>query len=344
VESVFTVNGANVIGSVFVTRRIREAGLQRLRDAGARVTLWEGAEHARPSRDEILRGIREADVVLSLLTESIDAEVLAANPELRGVANYAVGVDNIDVETASGLGIPVSNTPDVLTETTADLTWALLLSVTRRVVEGDAFMRSGAYRTWGPNLLLGDDVSPGGDGRRRTLGIVGFGRIGRAVARRAHGFGLEVLAHSRDRESVRESGLAEWVSLEELLERSDFVSIHTPLTPSTHHLIGPGQIDLMSERTYLVNTSRGPVVDERALVEALRHGRIAGAGLDVYENEPRMSPGLAELDNVVLLPHLGSATRGTRDRMATMAAENALAMLRGERAPDCVNPEVYDRR
>ena len=337
----FTGATMNELGRVFVTRCIPDVGLRRLSDAGAEVRVWKGAENERPSAEEVLAGARDADVLLSLLTEQIDAAVLAANPDLAGVANYAVGVDNVDLAAASRMRIPVSNTPDVLTETTADLTWALLLAVARRVVEGDRFMRAGRYKVWGPNLLLGNDVSPGGDGHRRTLGIVGFGRIGRAVARRAAGFDMRVIASSRDRAAVEQSGLAEWASLDELLGCSDFVSVHTPLTEATHHLIGAEQIALMSSRAYLINTSRGPVVDEGALVEALRHGTIAGAGLDVYESEPAMSPGLAELDNVVVLPHLGSASHGTRDRMAVLAAENALAMLRGERAPDCVNPEVY---
>jgi len=341
VESVFTGATMNELGRVFVTRRIPAAGLRRLREAGARVEVWDGPENERPTAEAVIAGTRDADVLLSLLTETIDAEVLAANSDLAGVANYAVGVDNIDLAAASRLQIPVSNTPEVLTETTADLTWALLLAVRRRCVEGDRVMRAGRYQVWGPNLLLGNDVSPGGDGRRRTLGVVGFGRIGRAVARRAAGFDMRVIASSGDRAAVERSGLAEWTPLDELLASSDFVALHTPLTEVTRHLIGAEQLALMPSHAYLINTSRGPVVDERALVEALQRGTIAGAGLDVYEREPAMSPGLAELDNVVVLPHLGSASHGTRDRMAVLAADNAVAMLRGERAPDCVNPEVY---
>lgn len=330
-------------GKIYVTRRIRDAGLDLLRDAGAEVRVWPGPEDAGPDREEVLEGARWADVLLSLLTEPVDEEVLTANPRLRGVANYAVGYNNIDVESATELGIPVSNTPGVLTDTTADLAWALLMAVSRRVVEGDRYMRQGRYELWGPNLLLGDDVSPGGDGRPKVLGIVGFGRIGRAVARRASGFDMRILAHDPyAEEEIAAADDVEGAGLDELLRESDFVTIHTLLTDETRHLIGAEELAAMKRSAYLINAARGPIVDEEALVEALREERIAGAGLDVYEEEPEMAPGLAELDNTVLLPHLGSATRATRDKMATMAATNATAMLRGERAPNCVNPEVYD--
>jgi len=259
------------------------------------------------------------------------------------VANFAVGFDNIDVPVATELGLPVSNTPGVLTDTTADLTWALLLSVARNVASGDVFMRGGRYEIWGPNLLLGEDVSRGGDGREKVLGILGFGRIGQAVARRALGFEMRVLAHDPfAREAIEADPQAEWAELDDLLRESDFVSVHTLLSDDTRHLIGERELSLMKPSAFLVNAARGPIVDEQALVRALRGGKIAGAGLDVYEHEPAMADGLAELENAVLLPHLGSATRGTRDAMATKAATNALAMLRGERAPDCVNAEVYD--
>jgi len=330
-------------GKVFVTRRIRDAGLEMLEEGGADVEVWPGPEDAGPSHDEILAGVADADVLLSLLTEPVDREVLEANAALRGVAQFAVGYNNIDVEAATELGIPVSNTPGVLTETTADLTWALLLAMARRIPQGDRYMRAGKYKLWGPNLLLGDDVSTGGDGRRKVLGIIGFGRIGRAVARRALGFDMQVLAHDPyARDDIEADDQAGWAELEDLLRDSDFVSIHTLLTDETQHLIGPRELELMKPTAYLINAARGPIVDEAALVEALPEGTIAGAGLDVYENEPEMAPGLAQLDNAVLLPHLGSASRATRDKMATMAAENALAMLAGERAPNCVNTEVYD--
>lgn len=328
---------------VFVTRPIPEAGLERLRAAGSAVEIAVDEPDDSPDRKTILDGCRRSDVLLSLLTEPIDAAMLEQLPRLTGVSNYAVGVDNIDVDAATRSGIPVGNTPDVLTESTADLTWALLLAVTRRLVEGDALVRAGEYRRWGPELLLGRDVSPGGDGRRRRLGIIGFGRIGRAVARRARGFDLEVVAYGpRSRDAIEASDVADWASLEELLTTADFVSIHAPLTSETHHMIGSDELTRMRTDAYLINTARGPIVDEAALVRALQTGAIAGAGLDVTENEPEMAPGLAELNNVVLLPHLGSATRDTRDRMALLAADNALAMLSGDPAPHCVNPEVYD--
>lgn len=330
-------------GKIFVTRRIRDAGLDLLRDAGVELRVWQGPESARPSRDDVLEGARWADVLLSLLTEPIDREVMEANPRLRGVANFAVGFDNIDVPVATALGLPVSNTPGVLTDTTADLTWALLLSVARNVASGDVYMRGGNYKVWGPNLLLGEDVSRGGDGREKVLGILGFGRIGQAVARRALGFDMRVLAHDPfAREAIEADEQASWADLDDLLRESDFVSVHTLLSDDTRHLIGERELALMKPSAYLINAARGPIVDEAALVRALRKKQIAGAGLDVYEREPEMAEGLAELENTVLLPHLGSATRGTRDLMATKAATNALAMLRGERAPNCLNAEVYE--
>lgn len=332
-----------MLGKVFVTRRIRDAGLARIRESKAELRVWSGSENTRPSREEVLEGVRWADVLVSLLTEAIDREVMAANPRLRGVANFAVGFDNIDVDAATDLGIPVSNTPGVLTDTTADLAWALLLAVARNVSAGDAFMRRGDYKVWGPNLLLGEDVSTGGEDRPKTLGILGFGRIGRAVARRALGFDMRVLAFDPfARQAIEDDEQARWADLDALLRESDFVSIHTSLSDATRHRIGERELRLMKTTAYLINTARGPIVDEAALVRALREKQIAGAGLDVYENEPAMAEGLAALENVVLLPHLGSATRGTRDRMATVAATNALAMLEGKRAPDCVNPDVYE--
>jgi glyoxylate reductase len=330
-------------GKIFVTRRIRDAGLDLLREAGVELRIWPGPEEARPGREEVLEGARWADVLLSLLTEPIDREVMAANPRLRGVANFAVGFDNIDIPVATELGVPVSNTPGVLTDTTADLTWALLLSAARNVTAGDVYMRGGRYKVWGPNLLLGEDVSRGGDGRPKVLGILGFGRIGQAVARRALGFDMRVLAHDPfAREAIEADEQAEWAELDDLLRESDFVSVHTLLSEQTRHLVGERELGLMKPTAFLINAARGPIVDEAALVRALGKKQIAGAGLDVYEDEPAMAEGLAELENAVLLPHLGSATRGTRDLMATKAASNALAMLRGERAPNCVNPDVYE--
>jgi glyoxylate reductase len=328
------VNG----GTVFVARRIPETGLAALRGNGVSVRIGQPRDGDPVPRAALIDGTRTADALLCLLTERIDREVLEASPRLRGIANYAVGFDNIDIEVATELGIPVSNTPNVLTEATADFTFALLLACARRIPEADRFMREGRFRIWGPSLLLGVDVGPGPDGQPKTLGIVGYGRIGRAVARRARGFDMEVLAS--DPMPVDDADVR-FVPLPELLARSDFVTIHAALTPTTRHFIGEPELRRMKRTAFLINAARGPIVDESALVRALREGWIAGAGLDVYENEPALAVGLASLPNVVLAPHTASATVDTRGRMATIAAANAIAHVRGERAPDCVNPEVY---
>lgn len=325
--------------TVFVTRRIPEPGLATLRGNGATVRIGQPLDDEPVSEEILLDGVREADVLLCLLTEPVGRTVLEANPRLRGIANFAVGYDNIDLDAATALGIPVSNTPGVLTQATADFAFALLLAAARRITEGDRFTRQGRYRLWGPSLLLGADVGPGPDGRRRTLGIIGYGRIGSAVARRAHGFDLEILACDP---VVSEADRVQFVPLPELLARSDFVTIHATLNADTRHLIGEPELRRMKPGAFLINVARGPIVDERALVRALREGWIAGAGLDVYEREPELADGLADLPNVVLAPHTASATIETRGRMATIAANNALAHMRAERAPECVNPQVYE--
>ena len=328
---------------VFVTRRIPEPGLELLRQAGAEVTVGQPEAGVALPRERLLDGIARSDVVLCLLTERLDEEALGANPVLLGVANMAVGYDNVDLETATRLGIPVSNTPGVLTEATADLTWALLLAAARRLVEGDRLVRTGGFGLWDPGLLLGQDVGPGPLERRKRLGIVGFGRIGVAVARRAVGFDMEVVASDpRHEERIASSGLARAVALPELLESCDFVSLHVPSSPATRHLVGEAELRRMRSSAVLVNTARGSVVDEAALVRALREGWIAAAGLDVYEDEPRLAPGLVELDNVVLLPHVASASRETRELMACRAAEGALAHLAGRVADWTVDRSVYD--
>jgi len=328
---------------IFVTRRIPDAGMEVLRDAAARITVFQDDEEKGLTREEVLTGVRSCDVLLSLLTEPIDREVLAANPDLRGVANMAVGFNNIDVAAATDLGIPVSNTPGVLTDSTADLTWALILGVARRLPLAHNYMVEGRYKIWGPNLFLGDDVSPGGDERRKVLGIIGYGRIGMAVAKRSIGFDMDVLAYDPyGRERIEADELATWAELPDLLAASDFVSLHALLSPETHHLIDEEALRQMKPTAYLINAARGPMVDEEALERALAEGWIAGAGLDVYENEPAMRPGLAVSPNTVLLPHIASATVATRGMMATIAATNAICHLRRERAPNAVNPEVYD--
>jgi glyoxylate reductase len=304
---------------VFVTRRLPGDALDRLA-AGHDVEVWP--ERLPPPRDELLRRAPELEGLLALLTDRVDSEVLDAAPRLRAISNYAVGVDNVDVEAAGARGIPVGNTPDVLTDSTADLAVALMLGIGRRLAEGDAYVRRGEWSTWETQLLLGHDL------HGATVGIVGFGRIGQAVARRVEGFDCEVLHTSR-------SG---GVALEELLERSDFVSIHAPLTPETRGLIDAEALARMKPTAYLVNTARGPVVDSGALVEALKGEQIAGAALDVTDPEPLPADHpLLEAPNLLVLPHLGSATHATRERMADMAVDNLLAGLRGERMPHQVN-------
>lgn len=319
---------------VFVTRRIPEPGLDLLRTA---CDVVVNEEDRVLSKAEIIDGVKGKDALLCLLTDEIDAEVLDSNPGLKVVADYAVGYNNIDVEAATRRKIPVTNTPGVLTETTADFAWALLMSAARRVVESDRFTRAGLFKGWAPMLFLGCDVYA------KTLGIVGFGRIGEAVSRRALGFSMEVLYYDdrrRDPDEEERLGVS-YVPFAELLRRSDFISIHVPLLDSTRHMFGEAEFRAMKKTAILINTSRGPVIDERALVAALKAMQIAGAGLDVYEDEPRLEPGLAELDNVVLAPHIASATVETRTRMAVMAAENVLAAIRGEVPPNIVNREVF---
>ena len=285
------------------------------------------------TRDEFLEAVRGRNGLLCLLTEDIDDEVLDISPGLKGVAIYAVGYNNIDVDACTRRGIPVTNTPDVLTDTTADIAWALIFATARRVAEGDRFVRDGRFTGWGPLLMLGSDVTG------KTLGIIGAGRIGTATAARAAGFSMPIVYTSRSRSEAIERLGARYLPLDDLLRESDFVSLHVPLTPETTHLIGPRELGLMKPTAYLINTTRGPVVDEKALVQALRNGVIAGAGLDVFEREPELEPGLADLESVVMLPHVGSGTVATRIRMGNMAAANLIAMVNGKDPPNCVNPE-----
>jgi glyoxylate reductase len=307
---------------VFVTRALPEGPLEALAaEAGLEVDV---SLHDRPAtRQELQAGLAEAEVLVSQLLDPIDAELIAAAPKLRLICNYAVGINNVDLEAAAARGITVCNTPDVLTEASADLTWALILSVTRHVLEGDRMTRAGEFKGWAPQLLLGTELYG------KTLGIVGLGRIGKAVARRARGFGLQVCYTGRSEKPADESEGARYVSLAELLRSSDLVCLHCPLTPETRHLLDAERLSWLKPSAYLINMARGPVVDEAALVAALREGRLAGAGLDVYEREPALEPGLAELDSVVLLPHLGSATRETRLAMAQIVADNIADLLAG---------------
>lgn len=313
---------------LYLSRRLPDKVMEAISE---RFTLTSVPQAAPPGRPDLLAGIRNAEFAICTLTEQVDEDILAAAPRLRAIANYAVGYNNIDITAARARGIVVTNTPDVLTDATADLTWALLLAAARRVVEGDRLVRGGGWSGWEPTQLLGVEVSG------KTLGIVGMGRIGRAVARRADGFGMEVLYSRRtDGASRPPDAPGRQVPLADLLARSDFVSLHVPLLPDTHHLIGAAEFARMRPSAILLNTSRGPVVDEAALVEALRDGRLAGAGLDVYEREPEIQPGLREIPQVVLLPHLGSATLATRVRMGMLCVENVVAVLEDRPAPNRV--------
>jgi len=302
------------------------------------VTVWP---HDRaPSRAELIDSCRGKDALVCLLTERVDSGVLAAAPTVRIVANVAVGFDNLDVAAGTAAGVVMSNTPGVLDDTTADLAFALLMATARRLCEGDRLMRTGTWGGWGIMQLLGQDV------HHAKLGIVGFGRIGRGLARRARGFDMLVSYHDAVRapqEVEQELGVS-FVALEALLRDSDFVSLHVPLLPQTQHLIDAAALRSMKKTAVIVNTSRGPVIDETALVQALRDGVIAGAGLDVYEREPQLASGLAELQNVVLLPHIGSASVATRSKMAEIAAQNVLAFFAGQPPPTALNPEVLAQR
>ena len=291
-------------------------------------------------RQTLLKRISDKEGLIPMITDTIDEEVLDNAASLKMIAHFGVGYNNIDVKAATARGILVSNTPGVLTDATAELAFALILSISRRLVECDKITREGRFRHWAPMLFLGRDVTG------KTLGIIGLGEIGKAVARRAKGFDMRIIYHNRSRIDLSEEKIldAEYVSLKTLLMEADFVSLHVPLTAQTKHLIGGEELSRMKPTAYLINTSRGSVVDEQALLEALRNRKIGGAGLDVYENEPALTPGLTELDNVILLPHVGSGTMETRIKMAAMAVDNLVAGLSGLSPPNLVNPEVLPNR
>ncbi len=321
---------------VFVTRRLPDEVMNFLED---HFSLDLNPHDKVLTREELLRSVKGIDGLLCLLTDKIDARVMdAAGGNLKIIANYAVGYNNIDVDAATARGIVVTNTPGVLTDTTADLTMALMLATARRIVEADRFVRQGKFKGWAPLLFLGADM------HNKTLGIVGFGRTGYAVAKRAVGFDMQILYYSRHKASPEKESTvkATFVDLETLLREAHFVSIHVPLTPETRYLIGEKELRLMRPDAFLINTSRGEVVDESALADALKKGRIKGAGLDVFEREPEVHPDLLELGNVVLLPHIGSASIETRTKMGIVAANNLLEkLIKGQKAPNTVNPEVY---
>jgi glyoxylate reductase len=322
---------------VYVTRPLFDEALQKLRRE-AQVDI--NSEDRILTKPELLSHVQGADGALTLLTDTIDRELLEAAPQLKVVANFAVGFNNVDLDAATKLGVIVTNTPGVLTETTADFAWALLMAAARRVVEGDKFARAKKFKAWGPKMFLGYDVFG------KTLGLIGLGRIGQAVARRAKGFDMRIVFHDSEPvpDAVSSELGAERVSLEELLRTSDFVSLHVPLLADTKHLLNDRTFAMMKPTCIVVNTSRGPVVEEKALVRALKQGKIAAAGLDVFEREPDIEPELFEMENVVLAPHIASASHETRLKMCNMAADNLLAGLKGERPPNLVNTDVWERR
>lgn len=323
---------------VYVTRELPERGLKIIKkhfDA----EVW--SEYAPPPKKVTIEKVRNVDALAPLLSDKIDAEVFDAAPKLKIVAQMAVGFDNIDIKEATKRGIYVTNTPEVLTDTTADFAWALLMAVARRVVEADRYVRTGKWKVgWHPSMMLGRDVYGA------TIGIVGAGRIGYAVAKRAKGFSMKILYQDVIPRPEMEKELgAKRVDLDTLLRESDFVSIHVPLMKETYHLIDSEKLKLMKKTAYLINNSRGPVVDEKALYEALKEGRIAGAGLDVFEQEPTpVNNPLLKLDNIVVAPHISSASHETRSQMAEMVAENLVAFFEGRKPPNLVNPEVIKVR
>jgi len=321
--------------NIFVTRKIPEPGLELLRkEHEINVFPYDRP----PNKKEIIMGLKGKNGLLCLLSDPIDEEVINSNPDLKMIANYAVGYDNIDVGAATKRKIPVSNTPGVLTDATAEMAWALLFSVARRIVEADKFTRAGKFIGWGPMLMLGKDVA------NKTLGIVGAGRIGTAFALKSKGFNMKILYVNGKENTILEKELnAKKVDLNYLLKESDFISLHVPLNNETHHLISEKELKIMKKNAIIINTSRGPVVDEKALLEALKEKWIFGAGLDVYEQEPEVTKGLERLDNVVLQPHSASATVDSRTNMALIAAKNMIAGLKGEVPPNCINPEVFKK-
>src|SRR6267143_7215302 len=315
---------------VYVTRPVFGDTVERLkRDAEVRVNSGDRVL----SKSELIAHLKDADGALTMVTDVIDAELLAAAAKLKVVANFGVGINHIDVAAATRAGVIVTYTPGVLTETTADFAWTLLMAAARRVVEADRFARSGKFTAWDPKMFLGYDIYG------KTLGLVGLGRIGQAVARRAAGFNMRVVFHDPEpipEQIIKELGVTR-VPLDELLRISDFISLHVPLFPETHHLLNDRTFALMKPTCIVINTSRGPVVDEKALVRAVRDKKIAGGGLDVFEREPEIEPELLEMENVVLAPHIASASHETRLKMCMMAADNLLAVLKGERPPNLVN-------
>ena len=319
---------------ILITRKIPKSGIELLLKKGYELEI---NQHDRVlSKNEIIDGLKNKDGLISLLTDNISKEVINSEPNLKMIANYAVGYNNIDIEAATKKRIPVSNTPDVLTDTTAEMAWALLFSVSRRIVEGDKFTRKGKYKGWDPMLMLGQDIS------NKTLGIIGTGRIGSAFGLKSKGFKMNVLYFDEKINETLEKELnAKKVEKSELIKQSDFISIHLPLNKSTFHFIGTKELKNMKNNAILINTSRGPIIDEIALTKALKDKWIFGAGLDVYENEPNINPKLLNLNNVVIQPHSASATFQTRSNMSIIAAKNMIEGLTGKIPTNCVNKNIY---
>ena len=313
---------------LFLTRRIPEPAIKRLEE---KFTLKINPYNRALTHQELIEGVKDAEALICLLTDNIDKEVISAAPKLKVISSYAVGYNNIEVEYATQLGIAVCNTPGVLTETTADLTWALILATCRRISESERFLRKGNFKGWEPMLMLGLDVYG------KTLGIIGMGRIGQAVAKRATGFAMRIIYYNDVPVSNTLPFETTETDLQTLLKEADIITLHLPLTKETFHLIGKEEFALMKENAVLINTSRGAVIDEKELIKALSEKRIFSAGLDVYENEPDIPQELLALENVVLLPHIGSASIETRTKMALLAAENAIAVMEGRKPPAQVN-------
>jgi glyoxylate reductase len=329
--------------TILIPWLLPDAGREVLKNAGIQCRFLHGPNGELPTPEELVAAVKDVGVLLPRATLNVPDEVIKANLHLKGVANWGVGYNNINIPLATELGIPVTNTPGILTETTADLAWALLMATARKIPQAHQYVLSGDWKGPGGKAFMGADIGPGGSNRSKVLGIVGFGKIGQAVYRRSQGFRMKVLVYDPPlRELIEQTEGVEYRELADLLKESDFITLHSPLTPATRHLIGKKELDAMKPSAVLVNTSRGPIVDEASLVEALRQGKIAGAGLDVYENAPVLAPGLKELDNVVLLPHIASASEDTRSQMAVLAAENAIIMLKGKKSPNTVNPQVFD--
>jgi len=316
---------------VFVTRRIPKKGIEMLKQKGYELEVNE--EDRVLAKKEIIKGVKGKDALLCLLTDTIDSDIIDAEPGLKAISNYAVGYNNIDVEYATKKKIPVTNTPGVLTDTTADLAFTLMMAAARRIGEGERLARAGRFKGWGPLMLLGQDI------HGKTLGIIGAGRIGTAIAKRAEkGFGMKILyTDTHKNERLEKEVDARFVTQEELLKESDFVTLHVPMLPETKHLISEKELGMIKKTAILINTSRGPVVDEKALIKALKEKKIFSAGLDVFENEPDIPKELRELENVVIVPHLGSASVETRTKMATLAAQNLIDVMEGRVPKHLVN-------